>query len=133
MLDGAVNLAAIPLNMKEPKVGETNSLGKHTTKASSSSPGSNNPLGKFKLLLMVVKEESKVLNDQLPKRSKVLGSHDNWAISHRGKKRLREDSETLSSNESEGEDDEEEELPKDNLATPQDKEDELSQQLQLKE
>ena len=63
-----------------------------------------------------------------------MGSNAKWAISHRGKKRQHEDSETLSSDGSEGEDsEEEEELPEDKLASPQDKEDKLSRQLQSKE
>jgi hypothetical protein len=61
-LDGVVNLAAMPLEMKGLEDEETNKPGKQAVKASSSSPSSSNPSSRFQL-----------------------------AISHRGKKRQRED------------------------------------------
>ena len=72
--DGVVNLAALPLNMKNPE-GETSSLAKHTTKASSSTPSST--FGKSKLPLVLVKEESEVLNDQIFGSSGGSGANDN--------------------------------------------------------
>jgi hypothetical protein len=56
-----------------------------------------------------VKEELEVLNDKPLEESRVLDLNANWAISHQGKKRQREDSETLSFDRSEEEDSKEEE------------------------
>ena len=128
--DGVVNLAALPLNMKNPE-GETSSPVKPTTKAGSSTPGT--AFAKSKMPMVIVMEESEVLNDNLLDGAGGSGTNDNWAISHRGKKRPHADSITLTSDDSDNEDGEEEELPEDNLTNLPDQEDELSRLLQLKE